>query len=110
MRISENSQINVELYTTELRQRVETVWDQSTQFAELARLIEEIKAEAMNLHMFFLTKEEEEEQNSLLRLFDERVQGMVAATVSHMEKYRLFGWKELIYDGENEDEETKSTQ
>jgi uncharacterized protein YnzC (UPF0291/DUF896 family) len=110
MRIRKQSPITADVYTEELRERVQTVWEESEQLAELERLLEEIKRETKNLEPFFFTQEDQAQQDALRREFDERVQGMVAATISNMDKYRIFAWKELIYDGENEDDETKSTQ
>lgn len=65
--------------------------------AELKRLLGEILESAAELRAFFLTDEEEKEKREAILLYDEKIQEMLVGTRLHLELYRAFGWKELVY-------------
>ena len=104
MRIIEDYHDCCELYSEQLRKRVEEVFKYTSHITELRRTLTLIKAECEKLREFFLTPEEIKERKDMLDFFDARVKAMAFYTIKNMEKYRLFGWKELIYDEDFENE------
>lgn len=72
--------------------------------AEAKSLLQKIKEESTRLREVILTEEEQRESREIQENFDRHMQETVYATQGNLNSYRQDGWKQLIYEGENEDE------
>jgi len=110
MRIKENFHDGDEIYSTELKKRVEQVFQFTSQVEELKRLFSAIKQESVPFRAFLLTDEEQKERSDISSDFDAKIQETVYSTLKNLEAYQQFGWKELITGGDDDDERTCTTQ
>ena len=109
MRIKENFYIGCELYSCELKERVAEVFRYTSQIAEMRSLLDLIKIESLKLREVFLTEEEQKEKNEISSDFDVKVQGVMYSILKNLDAYQQFGWKELIYEGDNNNERVNPT-
>lgn len=110
MRIIENIYNGYESYSSDLQEQVKEVLQYTFQILEMKRLLAEIKKETPKLRSFFWTEEELIEKREAFRFFDTRMQAMVYYTLKNLDGYQQYGWKELIFEGENSDGTTDSIQ
>ena len=104
MRIKENFHEGYDLYSDKLQKRVTQVFQYTSQKAELSKLLVEIREECVRLKELFLTNEEQNEIKDAADFFDANIKEMVYCTFGHLETYEEYGWKELIYEGDDSDE------
>jgi len=104
MRIKQNFHCDSEGYSAELQQRVQQVFEYSSHIDEVKKILNEIKMESADLYNLFITEEEQNKKIEAMNSFDQRMQTMINCTFNNMKKYQEFGWKELIYDGDIDDE------
>ncbi len=103
MRVKECSFTKNEDYSTEIRDRAETVLILSEQIVRIQKLIAEVKKESGELRKLFLTEEERVNMRKSVGFFDSRMQAMAFFTLRNMESYLTDGWKSL-YEIENSSE------
>lgn len=94
-----------ELYTQEIKESVEEVFQYVCKIKEFRKVLANVKTQAVKMNKLFLTDEEKKERKEMLDFFDTRMQAMTVQTLKNMEQYQIGGWKEIIYDGDNEDED-----
>lgn len=108
MVIKENIHNGYEYYSYKLQKRVLEVFKYVTQIMELKKVLNEIKSESLNLRKIFLTEEELKEKDEVISFFNARMQATVYYTLKNLEVYQQYGWKELVYKGEIDDESDNS--
>jgi hypothetical protein len=108
MRIKEDSYGGHELYSGEWQERVSAAVQHTSHITEIKQLLAEISREAVSLRRLFWTEAELREKQETADFFDARMQATVFYTLMNMEKYQHFGWQELIYEGEMNDEGVNS--
>ncbi|WMJ24047.1 UDP-2,4-diacetamido-2,4,6-trideoxy-beta-L-altropyranose hydrolase [Paludicola sp. MB14-C6] len=104
MIINENNHDKSDLYTPEIKEYVEEVFRYICSISELRNVLDEIKKQADLMKPLFISTAEQKEKADLLHLFHIKMQNMTYQTLKNMEQYQLAGWKELIYDEGNDDE------
>jgi hypothetical protein len=108
LRIKENFYEGCEFYSDELQQQVAQAFTRVSRITEMKKLLTEIKGESSRLREIFLTDEERKEKNDVDAAFEFKMVSMMLYTFGNMERYQLYGWKELFDDGDDGDD-TKTT-
>jgi hypothetical protein len=75
--------------------------------AEAKRLLQGIRVEIDGLRGAILTEGERKEIKQIQEDFDRKMQEAVYATRNNLNSYRLDGWRQLIYEGDEDDERTE---
>ena len=98
----ENTDAGQELYSEDLKARVETVFHLASQVSELRNVLPQIKAEAVNLRKLFLTDEDQKEMQKKLRDFDKTMQKSIFFISKYLEAYQASRWSEIIDEVKSE--------
>ena len=109
MRIDEKSQKTCEGYTASLQQHVGDVLVYTYRIAEFKKLRAALETEAVNLRKAFLSEEDRRTIEEAVSFFDARMQATVYYTLKNLDGYQQYGWKKIIYEGEEEDGGTGQT-
>lgn len=80
------------------------------EITEFRSLIASIRAESDSLKNMFLSHEEEDEENKILKDFDDAIQTQVYGTLEHLMSYQMNGWRELVDGGNDSGGGTGSAQ
>lgn len=101
MRIKENIMEDCRFYSDALKEHVADVFQSALMILEARRLLAKIKEKSIQLKEVLLTEEEKKEIRDTVNVFDSRMQSMMHFTFDNLEKYQIFGWKELFDDGDD---------
>lgn len=101
MRINENMMEDCGFYSGALKERVANAFQSALKILEARRLLAKIKEGSIRLKEVILTEEEKKEIKDTVNVFDARMQSMMHFTFDNLEKYQVFGWKELFDDGDD---------
>lgn len=98
----ENQDDGHALYTEEVKARVETVFHAVSRVSELRRVLTQIKAEAENLRKLFLSLEDQQEIEGILRSLDATIQKAHYCISKNLEAYQLSKWSEIMDEEKTE--------
>ena len=101
MRVIENHSDH-ELYSVEVRARVETVFYAASQISALRSVLTQVKAEAVNLRRLFLTEKDQKEIREKLRDLDTTIRNSHYCISKYLETYLESKWSEIIDKEKNE--------
>lgn len=96
MKIKGSTSENNDFYSDELRESAAKTFQLATRIAQIKELLTSIKEKAESLDAFFLTEQEQAENENATRAFDHKMQNMMCATFHNLERYQTHDWKELF--------------
>jgi hypothetical protein len=101
LRVTESMTENCDFYDAQWKTLVGQTIQRASQAEEIRRLFSRIRQNAQNLKVLFLTEAEQDNICAATKTFDDKMQNMMHITFGNLEKYQMFGWKELIDKGED---------
>ncbi|SCG83153.1 hypothetical protein DW1_1583 [Proteiniborus sp. DW1] len=108
MRIIEDICQDNKSYYNEYKSKVQSVLYYACNIAEVKKLLKEIRKEAISMKEFFITIEELNQIKHAIDMFNARMQATVYYTFKNIESYQYYGWKEVLFQRENEGEKIDS--
>lgn len=83
--------------------------EKNTEVTEFHNLMDSIRHESASLKDVIMTKEEQKEKSKIINEFDQTIQVQVFSTLNHLQVYQIAGWRELVDEGDEDDEGNNHT-
>jgi C4-type Zn-finger protein len=91
-----------ELYSEDVKARVETVFHAASQVSKLTDVLNRIKAEAKNLRKLFFTEKDQKEIQETLHNLDATIQKAHYCISKNLEAYQDSKWSEIMDEEKGE--------